>query len=1076
MSSGYQKAIELAGSGKKFPVMQLVRQDPTMAATLAKLIPSQHPVEHGDDGNRKPATPNLYSFRNTAEQTAQNVNDAETVMQLLPDMELAQQILVSSVGSPKDMMSLELTYTAPEGLTAPDVSSAMIDRYRQHFEQVHKIKPLIPKMLRDMLFQTGSYAVAVIPENSIDEVINGQVRLSMESLSDHLHPDGTVRSLGMLGPSSKTMPTEEASRRPGLAVESFNDYNYSMDKDVGMMRLENSLPKALESADVFVTVTDNPNVLKIPQINQKIREQRIFSAMGSRAMESLGMTNNPLQSMNDRALTGALYRNRKYGYQPVATLKTQDQLNRRTVGNPMVMHIPSESVIPVHVPGTPQNQIGFFVLLDEDGHPIVRQQITDHYQQMAQRMSTSGNFPSAMLNKVKTQMNGFDIYNRDHLDYSARVYGDMVEQDLLARLRNGAYGNSVEIGKNEEIYRIMLSRALARQHTQLLFIPAEFMTYFALRFNQDGIGESLLDEMKILNSLRSMLLFANVMAGIKNSIGRTEVKIKFDEDDPNPEKTLETSIHEIIRSRQNFLPLGVNSPAEVMDFITRAGYEFTYEGHPGMPDVAIDFGEKNSNYTKPDTELEDNLRKRAIMKTGVPPETIDAAYQPELATSVVTNNILLSKRVMQIQDEFHPQLAQHMRQHALNSQDLMDDLRDILRENFKKIVIEKEDKKDAKINEASHRARFMRDGTPIIDESLPKEVQGQDLSGLTEDQKEYVINQVLMDFIMNVEVSLPRPNSSTLTNQFEAMKTYSEAVDQGLEAWVSDQFFTPDTAGDVAEKINTMKAVAKAYFMRKWMSDNGMLNELAQLTTTDEEGRPVIDIFKSQADHIETLQKTFNQFFKGLVSITNKANDTYQETQKESNTQAQGSDTSFGGGEGGGDMGGGDNGGLGGLDDLGGGGGGGDTTNGLPGLDDLGSGGGDTGGGDTGPDLSAGLGDVGGSEAPAVKDSSTNDKNPAEPDLSEGAQGVDDVGLNGLGGTGPSEDIEAPNGPDEAEHPDLAPRPGQDEMTHAGDITSDTPQAPKNTQGEEKGGKKEGEKKDEDDKDKKDKSGTSGGF
>jgi hypothetical protein len=911
MSSGYQKAIELAGSGKKFPVMQLVREDPTMAATLAKLIPSQHPVEYGDEGNRKPAQPNLYSFRNAAEQTAQNVNDAETVLQLLPDMELAQQILVSSVGSPKDMMSLELTYTAPEGLMAPDVSSAMMDRYRQHFEQVHKIKPLIPKILRDMLFQTGSYGLAVIPENSVDEVINGQVKLSMEQLDEHIFPDGTVKPIGLLGPSSRRMPTEESSHRPGLAAEAFQDYTGNIEKGIGDVRFEHSFEKALESADVFLTVTDNPTALKIPQINAKIREQRILSSWGTRAMESIGMTDkNPLHAMSDRELTGALYRNRKYGYQPVTSLKTQDQLDRRTVGNPMVMHIPSESIIPVHVPGTPQNQIGFFILLDEDGHPVVRQAITDHYQQMAQRMSTSGNFPSAMLTKVKTQMQGFDIYNRDHLDYSARVYGDMVEQDLLARLRNGAYGNSVEIGKSEEIYRIMFARALARQHTQLLFIPAEFMTYFALRFNQDGIGESLLDEMKILNSLRTMLLFANVMAGIKNSIGRTNVKVKFDEDDANPEKTLETTIHEVIRSRQNFLPLGVNSPAEVMDFITRAGYEFTYEGHPGMPDVSIDFTEKNSQYTKPDTELEDNLRKRAIMKTGVPPETIDAAYQPELATSVVTNNILLSKRVMQIQDEFHPQLAQHMRQHAMNSQELMDDLKVILRENFAKLQLSNDDKADARNAERGTEApgvSYMRNGIPIVDEKKPEGVT--DMKGLTEDQKEYVINQVLIDFVMNITVSLPRPNSTTLENQLTALKAYSDALDVTLEAWISDQFFTPDTGGDVAEKINTMKAVAKAYFMRQWMSENGMLTELGQLTTTDEDGKPVIDVFKMQADHIETLTKTFNEFFKNLVPITNKENDKFQETMKESNTQAEGSSTSFGesgssdNGEGGGDNG-----------------------------------------------------------------------------------------------------------------------------------------------------------------------------
>ncbi len=1016
MSSGYQKAIELAGSGKKFPVMRLVREDPTMAATLAKLIPSQHPVEYGEEGNRRPAAPNLYSFRNAAEQTAQNVNDAETVLQLLPDMELAQQILVSSVGSPKDMMSLELTYTAPEGLMAPDVSSAMTDRYRQHFEQVHKIKPLIPKILRDMLFQTGSYGVAVIPENSVDEVINGQVRMSMEALSDEIFPDGTVRPLGLLGPSSKRTPTEESARRPGLATEAFNDYSSDVEKDVGMVRFEQSFEKPLEAQDVFLTVNDNfMTALKIPQINAKVREQRVLSRVGSRAMESVGLTDrNPLQSMNDRELTGALYRNRKYGYQPVTSLKTQDQLDRRTVGNPMVMHIPSEAIIPVHVPGTPQNQIGFFVLLDEDGHPVVRQAITDHYQQQAQRMSTSGSFPSAMLTKVKSQMQGFDMYNRDHLDYSARVYGEMVEQDLLARLRNGAYGNSVEIGKSEEIYRIMFARALARQHTQLLFIPAEFMTYFALRFNQDGIGESLLDEMKILNSLRTMLLFANVMAGIKNSIGRTNVKVKFDEDDGNPEKTLETTIHEVIRSRQNFLPLGVNSPAEVMDFITRAGYEFTYEGHPGMPDVSIDFTEKNSQYTKPDTDLEDNLRKRAIMKTGVPPETIDAAYQPELATSVVTNNILLSKRVMQIQDEFHPQLAAHMRQHAMNSEELMDDLKSILRENFEKLTLSKDDKRDARVNEREEGTglAYSKNGIPIVDEKLPDSEKGSDGKGdmksLSEEQKEYVINQVVVDFVMNITVSLPRPNSTTLENQLTALKAYSDALDVTLEAWISDNFFTPDTAGDVAEKVNVMKSVAKAYFMRQWMSENGMLTELGQLTTTNEDGKPVIDVFKMQADHIETLTKTFNEFFKGMVPITNKENEVFKDTMSKSTTQAEGSSTDFGSNDNS-------------TDDSGLG------ENDLPGAD---NGEGDAAGAGTDDfGLPAEPG-VGGAEAAPTETPSETPETPAEP--------------------------AAPAEPETQEAPKA---PAAEPATNDADKTTENAQAPKGTQGE-----KDKDEDDEEDK------------
>jgi hypothetical protein len=905
-ASAYRRVIESAASGKKFHVLQLVRRDPETAAILAKLVPSTNPTQYNQEGQREITQPNLYEFRNAAEQTARNINDAETVMGLLPDMELAQQVLVASIGSPKDMMSIDLTFTPPEGLMPPDVSGALIDRYRRHFEQVHKIKALIPEILRCALFRTGSFPIAVIPENSIDAVINGEQRLSMEALSEHIYADGTIRPLGILGPVQKSAPTEQ--RTTGISAESFSDWRISdsENRHVGQVRFELAFQQPLAVQDVFLTVTDNPTVLKVPAIRQKIRERRILASLKSPALESVGYGREmSIAEMNDRELTGVLYRNRQYGYQPIASVKTQEQLTRRTVGSPLTMHIPSEAVIPVHVPGTPEHQVGFFVLLDMEGHPIVRQAITDSYQQMTQQLNTGGAFPSAMINKVRSQMEGFNFTNRESLDYSARVYGDMIEQDLLARLRNGVYGSGVEIARREEVYRVMLARALARQNSQLLFIPAEFMTYFAFRFNENGIGESLLDEIRILNGLRTTLLFSNVMAGVRNSIARTDVKIKLDEEDPNPEKTMETIMNETARLRSNQMPVGISSPYDVLDFIARAGFNFVVEGHPGYPDVNIDFGEKNTSYAKPDTDLEDNLRKRALMKVGTPPELIDTASQPEFATSIVTSNTLMSKRVMQLQDEFHPQLAAHMRIHVMNTAETMADLKQILRDNFTKLKFDREDRQEAR-SVSDYRASFRTNPRPDRKAEVPvitdRPVLGKAGSrDVGEDQKEYLVEQILIEFLMNVEVSLPRPNSSTLENQVTALETYTKALEAGLEAWISEKFFNVDTAGDVAAKIETLKEVAKAYYVRLYMIENGMLPELAQLTTMDEDGKPLVDVFRMQTEHIEQLQKAFGDFFKGLLPITNRANEKFKTVQDKSTTEASdsysssSSDTSGGG-------------------------------------------------------------------------------------------------------------------------------------------------------------------------------------
>ncbi len=429
----FKKAISLVNTNTetRFPAMQLARDNPDLAAVISKLTTPITAPMYNNDGNRDHLMPSTAAFKTAAETTAQNINDAQTVMQILPDMELAAQILVSSIISPKDMMTTELTYTIAEGLMAPDISAAMIARTRLYFEQDHKIEPLLPKILRDILFDKGSFAMAVIPENSIDEVINNQSnRVSMESLSEVINPDGTVRSLGLLGPAVKATPTIERTSS-GVSLESLQPYHYDK-TNRGVVSLEGIINK--EGAnDTFLTVTDNPSVLKIPLINQKIREQRILNAVGSRAMESF---TNPANRLTDREMSGLVYKNRQFGYKPVTSLKTQEQLRRHTVGNPLILHLPSESVIPVYVPGTVEQQVGFFVLLDADGNPISKASNPDYYRDLSGRMSANGQFPSAMLNKVKSMMSGFDLNDRRHLDYSARVYGDMIEQDLLARGRS----------------------------------------------------------------------------------------------------------------------------------------------------------------------------------------------------------------------------------------------------------------------------------------------------------------------------------------------------------------------------------------------------------------------------------------------------------------------------------------------------------------------------------------------------------------------------------------------------------------------------------------------------------------
>lgn len=789
-----------------------------------------------ENGEAQITPPNML-VNQVANNTAQNVIDAENMMQLLPDLELAKQVLVSSILSPNDMMSCELSYLS----TADDLGDAkplMLNVIKDYFENTYKIKPQLSHMLEEALFTKGAYPIAVIPESSIDNAINSSKKITLESLKDEVDGEMLPRSYGILG-----NPSGKASGGFGFGIESFDGSKTAYTPVNEMLSL---------------MVTDNINVLKFPRIHEKLVADRVNDAYSSKKIGMEVFNGKGTDEME----RDSLYKPRNFNYTPIVTLKTLEQLDKETVGHPLVLTLPVEAVIPVHVPSSPEEHVGYFVVLDKHGNPVRANSTQDYFADLSYNTNNIRDMSSQMLAHTRRASEGRrPADDQMLLEESVNLYTEVIEKDLMSRLRSGIYGENVQISKPTEIYRMMFARACSRMMTQLVYVPNTLMTYVAFDYNQFGVGKSLLEATKIIGSIRAMLLFSNTIASIKNSVSHVAVNIELDPADPSPDRTVEFLMNEYAKTRQASYPIGASSPVDMINYLQNAGVQVITSGHPGYPETKVSLEENATNHVKVDTDLDEVMKKRQLMAVGLAPETVDLSMNVDFATSVVNSNILLAKRALIYQEKFCIQLASFFQKFTCNSRTLMDKLRE------------------------------------IVDNNKAKFKNGSNLK----------TDAIVLYFINSLEVELPSPDLSRLEMQMEGFDNYTKGLDMVLPAFVSSDLFDSESMGEIANSIPRTIAVLKAHFQRHWLQENNVMPELFKLTAYDKDKDAAFDLLKDHELYMISLQKSLITFMTTAVRASAETNKALQVVQDATGVEVESSGDT--GGDSGGDESAGDEGG-----------------------------------------------------------------------------------------------------------------------------------------------------------------------
>lgn len=773
------------------------------------------------------------SIKPIVDGAMRDVHDIRLIIENLPELDTARDILVSSILAPNNMVQEEVS-VAYEGDIPASLSSAMLNTIREYFFETYKIQEELPEILGNALMNKGSHILAVLPESSIDDIINQRETASLESFKQVLEGSVDLKqesfsSLGIFGEGLR----RPVVKRPVKHLTAF-EAMYSPESTIQSNR-------NYDVIDGLVRIVDNIDLLKFPEVAEILRERTLSDRYRKSASSyayfgdeegndnltiEVEMEHTQPEKEALRFDRGKAHREER-PFNPnqlvmkpkprydsnISVVGDRHSTTRSSVGHPLVLSLPHESCVPVFSPGNPKDHLGYLILVDKMGHPLTVDSIAKSIDEMeimgsgAESLKKNANFTA--ITTTLTQMNHYtnthnntDLVGIDSIEKLNKFYASMVEKDLMTRLRNGVYGENATIGNQQELYRIMLARSLSGQMTQIMYLPASLVTYFAYNTNSLGMGVSLIARTKTLAALRIALMYAINRSMIRNAVGNNVIRITLDEDDPDPQETITTQLTNVIERNSFGSLFSTFDPRKIQGELTRAGYTLVVEGNSGFEQTTTEISSQSADRVVVDSEYVDTLRKQHLASILIVPDLLDSASEAQFAAEVTRDNVLFNNQMRQYRTQTEQFIRDFMVKSTLHDGELVKTLSEMIRKEYKVLsgkVVEK--------------AKQAKSTMPIIEH-----------------------------FLNDIVVTLPTAddiNTEALVKTYEAYKSYVETI---LETAIGDDIIE-SLYGDIednekrADAIKNTRAIMTSYFIEKWRKSNGVFQEWDDLLAQSTENK-----------------------------------------------------------------------------------------------------------------------------------------------------------------------------------------------------------------------------------------------
>lgn len=800
--------------------------------------------ENPATGHQLPDITGLISYlRPEHEDIARVIQDSERFKALTPEIEQAESILVSSILSPNDLQDTAPTFTIDN---VPDLNGEISDKIVElldaYFNGQLKLGQMAADWCSESMFRSGAKPILILPEKMLSATLHDGVLPGTDT--DNTSGDKVSKSTESFSVSQETpIPTtreqleaqcwnklkEPIYSGTHSAYENFSKvwekntvvrdrYTSSVLnavlKDVPDKNFQDNKVKAslegitvrfateLEEGDVL-KISENPEIMRFGKIQKNKGKQNITKKLNSMYMSS---------DASDK----------------IVSLLDGMDVPGKTIGHPFVLELPTESVIPVMVPGSKKERLGYFVLVDVFGQPVEASKYllnrnntaysgnaSAAYTALFQGSGTSPGSIAQLPTSLTTFGNPWDM--RKHV--LTRVF-DHVLDTVLKKKLEGMGLHDVDVARMNTVAACMFYRFLENKRTSLVFVPESLITYVCFDQRDNGTGKSKLEDVAFLLSLRLTLMVAAIMSMTRAAIEHKRIEIQMDEKTASPEQLM-SQVNDIfaMKYKMRFH----TDPDCVANDIIRQNTSIVPKGLPGLSNFEVNQESSTSNAIKADTDLLDILTNMIITKFDVPHSAYNQLSETEYSRSIATTNLFFSKKIKNFQIILCGFMEQFVKTYLIYSAPLLAKIQNIL-----KGTDGRADKVDpAIVTPDTH-------GNPQNDDG----------------------GKLLRDIIDNIKISLPSPNISPDKSQFTEIREFMEMANTLFDGIYPAEMI--DSEDENATKaLPVLKALMKSRYVKEFIAKIG--------TTGNFNFEAIEDFIISNEKEMQNLNRALRNFQMGVI-------------------------------------------------------------------------------------------------------------------------------------------------------------------------------------------------------------------